>query len=136
MELEEAILNLVKGNDQEPEKKASYDASVTDELDKLASLEEMPEDVSELLRNASDIIKQQRRELEYSKLAYEMAKTGSICYEDIPSKIEELKGGNADPILIKEAMRLGTVSNMETFGEASSSSDETATSGMYSVLTN
>ena len=139
MNLEEAILGLIKGKDGESElnKKASStpNALIVEELDKLASLEDMPEDISEVLKIARDTINSQGLELEYTKLAYEMASNGVITYEDIPAKVEELKRGNADPRLIKEAMKI-SVASSGTFGEAAEPSDNTPATGMYSVLTN
>lgn len=135
MGIEGAILDLVKGktvDEKETLQKESSD--LIDNLNKLASAEEMPENISELLKAASDIIQKQEAELEYIKIANSLANDGVIKHEDILSKAEEFKRDGTDPSIIKEAMKLG-ITKIETFGKASSDNTH-KTTGMYSVLNN
>lgn len=131
---EEAILKLLQGNDRVESSSMPSD-SLSSVLDKVASLEDMPEDMSALLKEASLELAEKEMELEYIKLAYEMATKGVIPYEDVMEKAHDLKEEGKDPQVIKEAMELD-VSFRTPFGKAEKGKANTSSSGMYSVIKN
>lgn len=133
---EEAILKLVRGNED-----SSTPVEVNElssDLEKVASMEGMPEEIAMLIKEASIELEEKEKELEYIKLAYEMASDGLVPWEGMYEKAAELKDSGKSPDMIREAMKLGAAIKDDTpFGEASNARrSETSKSGMYSVLSN
>ena len=132
---EEAILELIKGNDNSEASTPLENDGLSFELNKVASMEGMPEEMAGLLKEASYALEEKEKELEYIKLAYDMANNGLVPWEGVYEKAAELKESGKSPEVIREAITLGSTFSTP-FGQASDSKDnEAAKSGMYSVLT-